>query len=88
MLNPIELAWSGLENFVRKHNTSFRLSDVCYLARQWISALIAGDAIACIGHIVKVEEIFKESDRLIEQVEEAIIDEDHDNVSLEEGSVH
>ena len=41
MLNPIELAWSGLKNFVRKHNTDFRLSEVRTFASEWIRSLTA-----------------------------------------------
>ena len=84
MLNPIELAWSSLKNFVRKHNTSFRLSDVRHLAMQWISALTPDDSIAYIDHILKIEETFKKSDRFIEEIEQDIIDEDDDDVNSEE----
>ena len=88
MLNPIEFAWPGLKNVVRKHNISFRLSDARYLATQWISSLTADDSIAYIDHILKIEETFKESDRFIEQIEEAIIDEGDGDVSLvEEGTL-
>ena len=76
------MVWS--QKLRTKHNTSFRFSDVRYLATQWISSLAAGDSSAYIDHILKVEEIFKESDRFIEHFEEAIIDEDDGDVSLEE----
>ena len=62
MDNSIELASSGLTSFLQKHNTSFRLSGVRYLATQWISSLAASDSIAYIYHILKVEETLKESD--------------------------
>ena len=85
MLNPIEMAWSGLKNFVRKHSTSFRLSDVRRLATQWIFVLTPDDSIAYIDHILKIVEIFKKSDRFIEQ---DIIDEaDDDMNSQEEGTI-
>ena len=65
MPNPIELVWFGFKNFMRKHNTSFRFSGVRYLATKWISSLTTDDSIAYIDHILKIEEIFKESDRFI-----------------------
>ena len=87
MLNPIELAWSGLKSFVRKNNTNFRLSDVSHLAMQWLSSLTASDTTAFIDHVLKIEETFKKSDRFIEQIEEDIMDEDDDGVSSEEEGV-
>ncbi|CAF1609520.1 unnamed protein product, partial [Didymodactylos carnosus] len=87
MLNPIELAWSGLKNFVRKNNINFRLSDVRHLAMQWISSLTAGDSGAYIDHTLKIEETFKKSDRFTEQIEEDLMDEDDDDVNSEEEGV-
>ena len=87
MLNPIELAWSGLKNFVRENNTNFRLSDVRHLAMEWISSLTAGDSAAYIDHTLKIEETFKKSDRFSEQIEEDLIDEDDDDVNSEEEGV-
>jgi hypothetical protein len=39
MINPIELAWSGLKNYVRDRNVSFNLSDVRHLTYQWMTSL-------------------------------------------------
>lgn len=83
MLNPIELAWSGLKNFVRKNNTNFRLSEVRSLAFEWIHSLTADSATAYIDHVLKIEATFKESDRFIEQIEEDLVDEE-ENVDSEE----
>ena len=85
MLNLIELERSGLKDFMRKHNTSFQFLDIPHLphlAKQWISALTADDSNVYTDHILKIKETFKKSDRVIEQIEEDIIDEDDDDVSL------
>jgi len=87
MLNPIELVWSGLKNFVRKNNTKFRLSDVRHLPMQWISSLTAGDSSPYIDHMLKIEETFKKSDQFTEQIEEDLMDEDDDDVNSEEEGV-
>ena len=84
MLNPIELAWSGLKNFVRKNNTDFRLSEVRNLASEWICSLTADSATAYIDHVLKIEATFKKSDRFIEQIEEDLVDEEEDVDSEEE----
>ena len=86
MLNAIELAWCGLKNFVRKRSTSFRHSNVRHLAQQSISVLSADDSIAYVNRSLRIEETFKKFDRFIQQIEEDIIDEDDDGVSLEEES--
>jgi hypothetical protein len=83
MLNPIELAWFGLKNFVRKNNTNFRLSDVRHLTMQWISSLTAGDSSSYIDHTLKIEETFKKSDQFTEQIEKDLMDEDGDDVNSE-----
>lgn len=84
MLNPIELAWSGLKNFVRKNNTDFRLSEVRNLASQWIRSLTADSASAYLDHVLKIEATFKKSDGFIEQIEEDLLDEEEDVDSEEE----
>jgi hypothetical protein len=76
MLNPIELAWSGLKNFVRKNNTNFRLSEVRNLASEWICSLTADSATAYIDHVLKIEATFKKSDRFIEQKEDVNSEEE------------
>lgn len=84
MLNPIELAWAGLKNFVRKNNIDFRLTEVRNLAFQWIRSLTADSATAYIDHVLKIEATFKRSDQFIEQIEEDLLDSEEDGDSEEE----
>ena len=80
MLNPIELAWSGLKDFVRKNNTNFRLADVRHLSLQWISTLTQEESQAYIDHTLRVEETFKNSDGFTEEIEDDLMDEDDDEI--------
>ncbi len=76
MFNPIELAWSGLKNYVREHNTNFRLSDVRNLTQTWMTLLDASTAASYCDHAWNIENTFKKSDRFTEQIEEQIIDDE------------
>ena len=88
MFNPIELAWAGLKNYVREHNTNFRLSDVRNLSQTWMDSLDASTAASYIEHAQNIENTFKKSDCFAEQVEEQIIDDEdneEDEMDSEEG---
>jgi hypothetical protein len=78
MLNPIELAWSGLKNFVRDKNVNFGFSDVRHLAYQWMMSLSRVTAMGYINETRKIEDTFKKSDRFTEEIEEQLIDEEED----------
>ena len=76
MFNPIELAWSGLKNYVREHNTNFRLSHIRNLTQTWMTSLDASTAASYCDHARNIENTFKKSDRFTEQIEEQIIDDE------------
>ena len=88
MFNPIELAWASLKNYVREHNTNFRLSDVRNLTQTWMTSLDASTAASYLDHAQNIENTFKKSDCFAEQVEEQIIDDENseeDEMNSEEG---
>lgn len=78
-LNPIELAWAGMKDYVRKNNASFRLTDVERLASEWMAALDPATAKSYIAHAEKHELVFRQADEYIERIEEELIDDDDDN---------
>ncbi len=78
MLNPIELTWAGLKNFVRDKNVNFSVHDVRHLAYQWMMSLSRVTAMGYINEIRKIEDTFKKSDRFTEEIEEQLIDEEEE----------
>ena len=84
MLNPIELAWAGLKNYVRDKNVNFSLSDIRHLAYEWMKSLSRTTAIGYINETRKIEDTFKKSDRFIEEIEEELLDEEEEVDSVAE----
>lgn len=77
-LNPVELAWVGLKNYVRDHNVNFTLGDVRHLSYQWMMSLGTETAIGYINRTRKIESIYKKSDRFTEQIEEELVNEEEE----------
>ncbi len=78
MLNPIELGWAGLKNYVRDKNVNFSLNDVGHLAYQWMTSLSRETAIGYINQTRKIEDVFKKSDRFTAEIEEQVVDEEEE----------
>ncbi|CAF4509343.1 unnamed protein product [Didymodactylos carnosus] len=76
VLNPIELVWSGLKNFVRSQNVRFSLTDVEQRANEWLSSLGPEHVAPYFEHVRKHEEIFKATDTIAEEMETDLIDDD------------
>ncbi|CAF1231706.1 unnamed protein product [Didymodactylos carnosus] len=78
-LNAIELAWSGLKNYVRENNTSFSLKRVEELMKEFCGALGPEEASGYYHHVQKCEDAFKQADAWVEsELEPNITGEEND----------
>ncbi|CAF1635986.1 unnamed protein product, partial [Didymodactylos carnosus] len=75
-LNPIEIAWSNMKNYVRDNNVNFRLSEVETLSSQWMAALDPETSSGFYREAERFEDVFKKSDAQAEELENELIDED------------
>ncbi|CAF3820695.1 unnamed protein product [Rotaria sordida] len=75
-LNPVEIAWAGLKDYVRKNNTSCLLTNVYELASEFIAGFDDKAAQDPIRHAEKVETTYKAADEFVENtVEPQLIDD-------------
>ncbi|CAF3718439.1 unnamed protein product [Rotaria sp. Silwood1] len=80
VLSPIELAWSGLKNYIRDNNTNFRLADIHNLALEYLAAVDESLATSYFKHIKRYEDTFKDADKYVQDVIEPKLDDaDDDN---------
>ena len=85
-LNPIEIAWAGLKEYIRKNNTRFSLTDVRQLAAEFIAGFDGEAAQGAIHSAEKVETTYKKADEFVENAVEPYIihdisDSEIDNLS-------
>lgn len=75
-LNPVEIAWAGLKEYIRKNNTSFSLNNVRQLASEVIAGFHDKAAQGAIHYAEKVETTYKKPDEFVENtVEPHLIDD-------------
>ena len=73
-LNPIEMAWATVKDFIRKNNTTFRLSDVQSLIPAAFDEVTSSQWERMRRHVTKVEDDYWEKDGLLEEeMEEFVI---------------
>ncbi|CAH2013297.1 unnamed protein product [Acanthoscelides obtectus] len=75
-VNPIELIWAEVKNYIAKHNTTFKFCDLKGLFKEALELITAQKWENCIKHVKdKVEKRMWELDNILEeQVEPFIID--------------
>ncbi|CAF4780937.1 unnamed protein product [Rotaria socialis] len=78
-INPMELVWAALKDYIRKNNVRFRLNDVYNLAAEFIAGFDEDAAKNAIQHARQVEHTFRTGDRFVEEnVEPYLKDTDSD----------
>ena len=55
-LNPIEMIWANMKEFVKKKNTNYSLTDVEKYAEEFFDSFTDAEWIKYIDHVKKVEE--------------------------------
>jgi transposase len=76
VLNPIELAWAEMKNFIRNNNVTYTLRDVSVWAKAWMASCDMQMATSFIEHTVKYEQTFKKADAISDERDKAIIEDD------------
>lgn len=84
-LNPIELIWADVKNYVAENNKTFKFADVKNIFGDAINNITSDKWKNCIQHVrEKVEKQMWELDNIVEvQVEPLIINVDSDLSSIE-----
>ena len=75
-LNPIELSWNNLKQYVRDNNVTFKENDVYNLILDFMGALDTELAMSYFKHVEKVEQMFKDADSFLEEdIEPNLVEE-------------
>ncbi|XP_060871648.1 uncharacterized protein LOC132945867 [Metopolophium dirhodum] len=67
-LNPIELAWSSVKNYVRMNNTTYKLQDVRKLLEEGVERVTPDMWKNFVAHVIKEEDTFWQIDVLSDQL--------------------
>ena len=81
-LNPIELIWAQMKNFVAKENKTFKISHVKDLCMQSIKKIGGEEWKKCIQHVInEVEKKMWDLDNTIDNIVDSMVIELHSNSS-------
>lgn len=85
-LNPIELIWAEIKNFVAEHNTTFKFADMKTIFHNAIATVTTEKWKKCIDHVQqKVEQNMWKLDNIIEhKIEQLVINLNDSNTSSDE----
>jgi hypothetical protein len=76
-LNPIELIWENVKQWVASKNTTFKIKDVEQLCRQRFEEIWQEEWENICQHVEKLEQLYYEQEGIIEDNIERIIIEDN-----------
>lgn len=70
-LNPIELAWASVKNYVRMNNQTFKINDVKKLLEEGVERVTSDMWKNFLGHVIKVEDKFWQVDFISDELLDA-----------------
>lgn len=70
-LNPIELAWASVKNYVKMNNSTFKMNDVKKLLEEGVERVTPDMWKNYVDHIIKVEEKFWQVDYISNELLDA-----------------
>ena len=82
-LNPIELAWAALKDYISKNITNFTISSVYELDTEFIADFDDKAAQGAIRHSGKVEMTYKTADNFVETIVEPQIIDDVSDIEID-----
>lgn len=85
-LNPIELIWAEVKDYVASRNTTCKFSQVEALCKEKISNMGAKEWEAKCKHVKKVEEEYREAEPLIDEITESFVISLGDESDTDSGS--
>lgn len=85
-LNPIEMIWAEVKNFVASHNTTFKMSDVQKLCEEKFATISPDDWKSRCEHVKNTEKEYAAKEPAIDDITESFIISVDDNTSDDEGN--
>ena len=85
-MNPIELAWPGIKNYIRNNNTNFRLVDIHNLSVEYLAAVHEPLSTSYFRHIKRNKDTFKAADKYVQEVVEAMLDQTDGDEAVDDDS--
>lgn len=82
-LNPIELVWAEIKNFVSTRNTTYKMKDVELLFHNAIDTVTPEKWRRCVEHVIKEEKKMWQLDNMLDDIEPIIISVDESDISTD-----
>ncbi|CAK1600061.1 unnamed protein product [Parnassius mnemosyne] len=72
-LNPIELIWAQVKEYVARNNKTFKMKDIKKLFEERLNEVTAEKCSSCVAHIIKEEDKMFILDHMIDSVSNKFI---------------
>lgn len=72
-LNPIEMMWATIKNYVAKHNVSFKIDDCIQLVNDKVASITKDEWVSRCNHVKKIEADYRAQEPIIDNLCEQFI---------------